>query len=559
MYYYIRGLSEPHDLEVRLDRERLTTFSFGGIDLETVADGWAGTLDGSPEWEDYARNADADFNMRFSAKAGTRTVGVSFVSKTWEPDGIVQPRQAGWAGENDEMYDGHPGVRSIAIEEPYAVAGPGESESRERLFVCQPVETTDEAFCARTILATLARRAYRRPVTDDDVGALMALFRTGRAEGGFEAGIRLALERVLVSPDFLFRLERDPVDIRPDTPYRLTDIELASRLAFFLWSSIPDDELLEVAENDQLADPPVLERQVRRMLADPRSTVLVSDFAGQWLQLRNIREVAPDPELFTAFDENLREAFERETVLFIESQIRENRSVVELLSANHTFLNERLARHYGIPGVYGDRFRRVSLDGSPRGGLLAHGSLLTVTSYPNRTSPVLRGKWLLETFLNAPPPPPPPNVPALPARGEGGRAASVRERLEAHRANPVCAACHSQLDPMGFALENFDASGTWRTIDDGTPIDPSGTLPGGTAFDGLEGLRTLLVGERREQFVRALTEMLLGYALGRSLEYFDAPIVRQIVKEAADDDYTWSSIMLGIVESRPFQMRRSES
>ena len=361
-----------------------------------------------------------------------------------------------------------------------------------------------------------------------------------------------------MSPDFLFRLERDPVDIRPDTPYQLTDVELASRLAFFLWSSIPDDELLALAENDQLADPPVLERQVRRMLADPRSKVLVSDFAGQWLRLRNIREVAPDPELFPRFDENLRDAFERETVLFIEDQIQENRSVVDLLSANHTFLNERLARHYGIPGVYGAHFRRVSLDGSPRGGLLTHGSLLTVTSYPNRTSPVLRGKWLLETILNAPPPPP-PNVPPLAARGEGGRAASVREWMEAHRANPVCAACHSQLDPMGFALDNFDAIWTWRTIDDGTPIDPSGTLPGGTAFDGPEGLRALLVGERREQSVRAFTEKLLGYGLGRSLEYFDAPIVRQIVMQAADDDYSWSSIMLGIVDSAPFQMRRSES
>ena len=560
VYNYIRGLSEPQELDVRLDRKRLATFTFGGVRMETTAEGWAGTLDGSPEWEESARNNDAGFNVRFSAKAGTRTVGVSFIGKTWALDGVLQPRQAGWAGENDERYDGYPGVRTIAIEGPYDIAGPGVSETRERLLLCQPATRADEAACARTILTTLARRAYRRPVSDADVETLMALFRSRRAEGSFEDGIRLALERVLVSPDFLFQLERDPVDIQPDTPYRLTDVELASRLAAFLWSSIPDDELLGLAETDLLADDPrALERQVRRMLADPRSSTLVSNFASQWLQLRNIREHAPDPELFPDFDDNLRDGFERETVLFIENQMRENRSVVELLSANHSYLNERLARHYGISGVYGNHFRRVSLDGSPRGGLLSHGSLLTVTSYPNRTSPVLRGKWLLETFLNAPPPPPPPNVPALPARSATGRATSVRERLEAHRANPVCAACHSQLDPMGFALENFDAIGAWRTIDDGTPIDPSGTLPGGTAFDGLTGLRDLLVGDRREQFVRALTEKLLGYGLGRSLEYYDAPVVRQIVRDAAEDGYTWSSIVLGIVKSPPFQMRRSES
>ena len=557
-YNYIHGLSEPRDLEVRLNRALVKVFTVGRRDLPAAAEGWAGTLDGPPEWEEYGRAADADFNVRFEAQAGLQRVGVSFVRKTWEPDGVLQPRQAGWTHQNNELFDGHPGVDTVTIERPLNATGPGETASRSRILTCQPTSVGDES-CARTILSTLARRAYRRPATTGDVDTLMEFYRRGRDKGDFETGIEVALVRLLVSPDFLFRVERDPIDAPRATVYRLTDVELASRLSFFLWSSVPDDELLDVATRGQLSDPTMLDQQVRRMIADPRSSVLVNDFVDQWLQVRNIRDVRPNVELFPEFDENLRTSLQRETELFVESQLRDDRSVVDLLNADYTYVDERLARHYGIAGVYGDRFRRVSLADSPRGGLLGHGSVLTVTSYSDRTSPVLRGKWLLDTILAAPPPEPPPDVPGLPTRGADGKHASVRTRLEAHRANPVCAACHAQLDPMGFALENFDAIGAYRTTDAGAPIDASGALPGGREFQGLDGLKALLVGERREQFVHAFTEKLVGYALGRTVEYYDLPTVRQIVRESASDDYRWSSIILGIVKSTPFQMRRTPS
>jgi hypothetical protein len=387
----------------------------------------------------------------------------------------------------------------------------------------------------------------------------MAFYKDGRRDGGFENGLQVALERLLAAPDFLFRIERDPANAAPGTLYRITDLELASRLSFFLWSSIPDDELLDAAMKEKLRDPKVLRLQVRRMLADPRSKALVDNFVGQWLYLRNVRTVIPDPLEFPEFDDNLRDAFQQETELFVASQIVEDRSIVDLLSANYTFVNERLARHYGIPGIYGSRFRRVALpNAEQRGGLLGHGSLLTVTSYPNRTSPVLRGKFLLENILGAPPPPPPPDVPSLPERGEGGKLASVRDRLEAHRKNPTCAVCHSQMDPLGFALENFDAIGTWRTVsEDRSPIDASAGMPNGTRFTGLEGLRTELL-NRKEQFVRTVTEKLLMYALGRPVEYYDLPVTRRIVRSAAPTDYRWSAIVEGVVTSAPFQMRKSD-
>jgi hypothetical protein len=369
----------------------------------------------------------------------------------------------------------------------------------------------------------------------------------------------MALQRMLVSPEFLFRIERDPVPqsgMAPDTAYRISDLELASRLSFFLWSSIPDDELLGLAERGRLKDPAVLEQQVQRMLADSRSKALVSNFAGQWLYLRNVRAVFPDPQAFPDFDENLREAFQRETELFFESTLREDRSVLDLLDANYTFLNERLARHYGVPNIRGSHFRRVPLSDEQRRGLLGHGSILTVTSYANRTSPVLRGKWVLDNILGTPPPPPPPNVPDLEDRAEDGRLLSVRQRMEQHRANPACASCHRQMDPLGFALENFDALGRWRTADGATPIDASGVLSDGTKFQGPAGLRNVLL-SRPEQFVCTVTEKLLMYALGRRVEYYDAPAVRKILREAASNDYRWSSIILGIVNSTAFQMRRS--
>jgi len=451
-------------------------------------------------------------------------------------------------------------LRELEIMGPLNPGGAEESPSHRRVFVCHPAKAAEEPGCAKTILSTLARRAYRRPVTDEDVNVLLNFYNKGRAGGAFEAGIELAVQRTLVSPSFLFRTEFPPDSAA--TPgsgaYRISDIELASRLSFFLWSSIPDDELLDLASRGKLKDAAVLDKQVRRMLADSRAKALVDNFAGQWLQLRDLRGFVPDADLFPEFDENLREAFQQETELFIESQMRENRSVVDLVSADYTFLNERLAKHYEIPNVYGNHFRKVTLTDGRRGGLLGQASLLTVTSYPNRTSPVLRGKWLLDKMLGTPPPPPPPNVPALKDKGENGRPQSVRERLQEHRKNPACASCHSKMDPLGFALDHFDAVGEWRTTDEGTPVDASGALPDGARFQGLSGLRQLLL-DRREQFVTTVIEKLLGYALGRGVEYYDQPAVRSIARESAVNDNRWSAIILGIVKSMPFQMRRSES
>jgi hypothetical protein len=462
-------------------------------------------------------------------------------------------------------------VDSVTIGGPYNVKGPGDTPSRQRIFVCnppgndkgklvRPVSLTpgdEEAICAKKILGTIARRAYRRPVGDSELGELLGLFQTGRSGGNFESGIAMALQGILVSPDFLFRVERDPANVSADSAFRLNDLDLASRLSFFLWSSIPDDELLNLAARGKLNEPAVLEHQVRRMLADSRSSALVSNFAGQWLYLRNLKTIAPDRDAFPEFDENLREAFERETELFFENVVREDRSVVDFLDADYTFVNERLARHYGIPNVYGTQFRRVTLSDENRRGLLGQGSILTATSYANRTSPTERGKWILDNFLGTPPPPPPPNVPTLKENSPNGQVLTMRQRMEQHRANSACAVCHQVMDPLGFALDNFDALGKWRTAEGGTPIDPSGKFPDGTPFQGPSGLRKALLG-KREQFVTAVTERLLTYALGRSVEYYDAPAIRRIVRESAANDFRWSSIVLGIVKSTPFEMRMSK-
>ncbi|HEY7171017.1 MAG TPA: DUF1592 domain-containing protein [Vicinamibacterales bacterium] len=557
-YNYIKGLADPQDLEVRLDRQKIKVFNITGMKDGAPPASWGGTLYGTPEWEKYALQLHDSLEVRFPAKAGRHEIGVAFLKKSWEPEDVAQPRQGGWPWSSDEMFDSNPGVDTVIVEGPYLPTGPSDTASRRKIFTCQPRGGESEG-CARQILSSIARRAYRRPLTPQDVKTLVDFYTTGSGEGGFEAGIQLALERILVSPDFLFRIEQEPATRAAGaSAYRLADLELASRMSFFLWSSIPDDELLEVAEHGKLKDPAVLERQVRRMLADPRSTALVDNFAGQWLVLRNIRDASPDPDQFPDFDENLRDAFLKETELFFESQLRDDRSVVELLSANYTYVNERLARHYGIANVYGDRFRRVTLEDPRRGGILGQGSLLTVTSYPNRTSPVLRGKWLLETILGTPPPPPPPNVPALQERGANGKLASVRERLEAHRANPACSGCHSIMDPLGFALENYDPIGRWRTEDAGAPVDSTGALPNGAKFQGMAGLRDMLL-HQRDQFASTVTEKLLAYALGRNVEYFDMPAVRKIAHGSAGADYRWSSIILGIVKSAPFQMRRFES
>ena len=606
VYEYIVNLDESHDLDVRIDGRRVARFTVGGAEPGRPAPvSFSGTFVAAgasdyptQDWDDYRTGADAGLVVRVPVRAGARVVGVAFADKSWEHEGVLQPELREYGATVTETTDTSsrpegPGLESVTIDGPYAATGPGETASRSLIFVCRP-DGTDAGGegCARTLLARLARRAYRRPVGDADLEPLLAFYREGQAlyrdgrafdpeggaagsEGGavdredagtgwFEAGIQAAIERLLIDPEFLFRIERDPAGVAPGVPYRLTDLELASRLSFFLWSSIPDEELLDLAERGRLSDPGVLEGQVRRMLADARASALVDNFAGQWLSLRSVEGIAPDPNLFPGFDENLREALRRETELFFESQLREDRSVVELLSADYTFLNERLARHYGVPGVTGSRYRRVSLaDKGPaaarRLGLLGHGSILAVTSYGNRTSPVLRAKWLLENVLGTPPAPPPPDIPPLPAGGEAGEPRTVRERLAQHRANPACAACHAPMDPLGFALENFDAVGGWRTSDAGFPVDASAVLADGlTTFAGPGGLRRVLL-DRSGQFVETVAEKLLVYALGRGVEHHDRPVIRAIVRAAAEDDHRWSSLILGIVESAPFRMRRPES
>ncbi len=566
-YGYIRGLAERHDLEVRLEGERITSFSVGGEDKGRPAPvSYSGNyLPGDPAWEEYMiSGADAALNVRFLAKAGRHPLTVSFAKKaSLELEGVLQPPLTGFGYQINESrtspegFSG-PAVESVTINGPYNASGPGETASRRRIFVCYPRKAAEERSCATSILTALARRAFRRPVTREDIQALLEFYDKARHTGDFEAGVRTALQRLLADPEFLFRIEGDPASLASGTPYRVSDVALASRLSFFLWSSIPDDELLTLAANGQLRNSATLEQQVGRMLADKRSQALVENFVGQWLSLRQLRNVAPDPDLFPEFDENLREALRRETEMFVESQIREDRGVLNLLTADYTFLNDRLARHYGIPNVYGSHFRRVPLRGM-RGGLVGHASILTVTSYPNRTSPVLRGHWLLENLIGAPPPPPPPDVPALEDNRADQRPRSMRERMELHRKNPVCATCHVRMDPLGFALEGFDVIGRTRAADEsGAPVDAAGTLPDGTHVEGLPGLRTLLL-KHPEEFIGTVTEKLLTYALGRSIQYYDRPAVRQILRETASEDHRWSALIIAVVKSIPFQMKRSES
>ena len=571
---YVMGMGWPQQLDVRLDGALMKRFTVGGEGKgRPAAASYAG--DGEPgfagddEWEKYMQQgADAGLEVRVPIKAGPRLVGVSFVRQMWEPEGLPQPQQRGRVLTNDQIYMGYASVGALSIAGPYA--GPGSAKdtpSRRAIFVCEPRRTAEERDCAAKVLSRIARLAYRRPATPADVQTLLPFFENGRQEGGsFDAGIQLALERVLVDPDFLLRVHRDVAGserTRPTVqggskPYRLPDLELASRLSFFLWNSIPDERLLDAAERGQLSKPATLEQQVQRMLADPRATrALVDNFAAQWLNLRRVREVVVDPEIYPDFDESLLQAFEEETRLFLTSTLREDRSVLDLLRANYTFVNERLARHYGIDGIYGSRFRRVTLpDPERRGGLLAHGSILATTSYPNRTSPVLRGKWLLDNMFGTPPPPPPPGVNTTLDEPTGGALPpTIRERLAKHRTNAVCSTCHSAIDPPGFALENFDAIGAWRSTDEsGQPVDSTATLVSGASVRGLSGLRALLL-EQPGQFPATVTSKLMAYALGRRLEYYDRPAVRQIVRDAAAHDYRWSSLVMGIVKSPAFQMR----
>jgi hypothetical protein len=529
-------------------------------------------------------DAAAPFEIRLPVRAGLRTVGVSFPRENTKAE-IANPGGRGGSvpgagrgapaappppAEMDLRLDGA-GVKrfevkgggqaqldKVTIAGPYNVTGRGETPSRDRIFVCRPSTTADETPCARIILSGLAKRAFRRPVTDADVKPLMAFYEAGRADGDFDHGVEMALRALLVSPDFLFRIERDPAGKAAGSVVRVSDFDLASRLSFFLWSSVPDDQLMDLAARGTLHDPAVLEQQVRRMLDDERSQALVTNFAGQWLYLRNLAGQRPDPDAFPEFDESLRQAFRQETDLFFQSFLREDRSVTEMLDANYTYLNQRLAEHYGVPNVYGSQFRRVTLNDPNRGGLLGQGSILTVTSYPDRTSVVQRGKWILENLLGAPPPPPPANVPDLKAHGEDGKPLTMRAAMEQHRADPVCASCHARMDPLGFAMENFDGVGKWRAEDAGHAIDVSGTLPDGTKFVGPAGLKKLLETTDRDQFVSTVTSKLLTYALGRGLEYYDQPAVRAIDRDAAHDNYTLSSLITAIVKSTPFQMRRTQ-
>jgi len=453
---------------------------------------------------------------------------------------------------------GDPSIDRVTIEGPFAATGSGDTPSRQKIFVCRPAAPADESACAGKILSTLGRLAYRRPVDKATLDTLMEFYARGRAgKGSFDSGIESALQFLLASPEFLIRFEADPSNLAPNAVYRLDDIALASRLSFFLWSSIPDDQLLTLAAQGKLKDSAVLEQQVRRMLADGRSRSLIANFAEQWLHLRNLKNSGPDLQAFPDFDDNLRQAMKEETTLFFDSIMREDRSVVDLLNADYTFVNERLARHYGIPNVYGSEFRRVKVPSEARRGLLGQGSILTVTSYPNRTSPVERGKWILTNLLGVPPQPPPPNVPPLQESSADGKVLSLRERMEQHRANPVCAGCHRLMDPIGFALENFDGVGHWRTNEDGAKIDPSGTLFNGATLDGVTGLRQALAAQP-EVFVGVMTEKMLTYAVGRGIEYYDMPAVRKVVQDARNKDFRFSSIVLGIVRSTPFQMKEAK-
>ena len=507
-----------------------------------------------------ARNRyDDDWQVRVPVKAGRRDVVVTFLGRTAALDEtarlpFLRPYPS---GVNIPETRTGSYLRSVEISGPYDAAGPSESlSSREGLFVCEPAEAVD-VVCARTILSGLARHAYRRSVTDDDLEPLLTFFEEGAAEADFDAGLQLAIKRLLVSPEFLFRIERDPEGLPPGTPYEIDDFALASRLSFFLWSSLPDEALLDLAEAGRLKDPAVLEGEVRRMIADPRADAFVENFAGQWLYLRNLDAIVPVQSNFPDFDDSLRQGLRRETELFFAAMLREDRSAYELLDADFTFLNERVARHYGMEGIMGSHFRRVDLPAShPRRGLLGHGSILAVTSYPDRTSPVIRGKWILENLLGAPPPNPPPDVPELVSTDGAGTQISMRERMAVHRDNPTCASCHALMDPLGLALENFDAVGRWRTIGDtGEAIDASGAMPDGASFDGVEGLKRQLASS--DQFLTTMTEKLLTYALGRGVAYHDMPAVRRIVVDAADDDYRLSSFIMGVVESVPFRMRRT--
>ena len=543
---YMKGLEWPHQIEITVDGERVFLKPVGGDDDNRDSDANFATA---------ADMIDARLRARLPIKAGPHEIGVTFLRKNSSE--TAEPLELHSYDHDLQNMNGNPQVDHVDITGPLQATGSGDTPTRRRIFSCQPANAGDQTACARKILSTLARRAYRGPVSSADLDSLMSFYETGAKKGGFEAGVQNALHVMLATPKFLFRSEPDPANVAAGQVYKLGDMELASRLSFFLWSSIPDDELLTVAEQKKLKDPAVLDAQIKRMLADPKSQALVSNFAGQWLLLRNLQSSRPDNKTFPDFDDNLRQAFRKETEMLFDSIVREDHNVLDLLTADYTFVNDRLAQHYGFPNVYGNHFRRVSVKDPARRGLLGQGSILTVTSYPNRTSPVLRGKFILENLMGTPPPAPPANVPPFPENEEGAKPRPIREILEEHRKNPACANCHAVMDPLGFSLENFDATGEWRTKDKGGPIDPSGVLADGTRVDGPLALRQALL-KQPERFVDTMTEKLLTYALGRGLEHHDMPVVRTVVRDAAKQNYRFSALVFNIVKSTPFQMKRAQ-
>lgn len=540
----VRGLESEHHLEVLVDGARVHAVVIGTPEHYTTSFNDRLNTKTTAEFDDTLK-------VRVPVTAGPHDIGVTFVAKTAAQD----PQKLRPLLSPFDAVDTHgvPRVDAVMITGPFNPTGPGDTPSRQRIFSCRPTAAAQEEPCARTILSKLARLAYRRPVTASDLDVLLGFYKSGRAGGSFDTGIERALVRMLTAPEFIFRMEQDSPTVKPGVMARVTDLELASRLSFFLWSSIPDEQLLQVAAQGQLRDPLVLRQQVRRMLLDKRSDALVSNFAGQWLYLRNVRTLTPIADEFPDFDDDLRQGFRRETEMFFANVMRENRNVLDLLTADYTFVNERLARHYGIPGVFGERFRRVAVVDPNRRGLLGQGSILSVTSNANRTSPVRRGKWILENLIGSPAPAPPPNVPALVDNKDRAKPLSMREQMEQHRANPVCAACHKLMDPLGLALENFDAVGAWRIRDAGTPVDPATVLVDGSAISGPGGIRQMLL-RQPDIFVRTMTEKLMTYALGRGLEYYDMPTVRAVVRNGAPD-YRFNTLVMGIVTSTPFQMR----
>ena len=554
IYDYIIGMGSAQNLDLRIDGKRVTRFRVGGEVQGTPGPlTWNGEIVGDTPYELYAHAADKGLEARATVTAGEHIVSASFVDAPWEPEGMQQPLQVDFGRGSDEQFDGVAAVDALTINGPYKAVGAGDTPSRRVIFSCRPSSATDET-CARRILTRLARRAYRRTATSEEVETLLGFFNSASKERGFEAGVQSAIERMLVSFNFLFRIEREPANATGSV-YRVSDLDLASRLSFFLWNSIPDDTLLTVAEKNQLHEPAMITQQVTRMLRDPKASALVSGFANQWLGIRKAQSFLPDPNIFPEFDENLRRALQQETNLFVQSQIADDRPILDLVTANYSFVNERLAQHYGLKDVAGLRHRRYTFTDGIRGGILGQGTMLMSTSYPDRTAPVVRGFWVLETLLGMPPPPPPPDIPDLKTVTDDGRPLSMRAQMERHRESPSCAVCHVRMDPLGFALENFDAIGRWRQSSGGVPVDASSVFPDGTPINGVAGLRAFVV-KHEDSYVHTFVSKMLTYALGRHVDYRDQPAIRDIVRKSAPSEYRWSAIIQAIVSSQPFLMGR---